>query len=155
MSILDHRSTYPCPIFSKRVYFFLGSPTLTILPESEREQKYNNVLVCGWKEPWWPSSKRMHTKHKKEQKEKGLHFYFRHSLFCGAPSWYMQENCSFIMKPTINFQIWSEKGFFCRTVPNHRLEVIFGEQLLYPACCIHHIGTVTSSVLFLGAMTLT
>jgi len=37
----DHRETYPCPIFSKRVYFFLGSPTLTILPEREK-QIYND-----------------------------------------------------------------------------------------------------------------
>lgn len=36
----DHGQTYPCPIFSKRVYFFLGSPTLTILPESERGNRY-------------------------------------------------------------------------------------------------------------------
>lgn len=35
----DQRSTHPCPIFSKRVYFFLGSPTLTMLPESQRKQK--------------------------------------------------------------------------------------------------------------------
>lgn len=29
---------YPCPIFSKRVYFFLGSPTLTIVPEWKKDR---------------------------------------------------------------------------------------------------------------------
>lgn len=28
--------TYPWPIFSNRVYFFLGSPTLTMLPERNK-----------------------------------------------------------------------------------------------------------------------
>lgn len=31
--------THPCPIFSNRVYFFLGSPTLTIVPELEEGQR--------------------------------------------------------------------------------------------------------------------
>lgn len=30
--------TYPWPIFSNRVYFFLGSPTLTMLPERNKMQ---------------------------------------------------------------------------------------------------------------------
>jgi hypothetical protein len=34
----DPRRSYPCPIFSKRLYFFLGSPTLTMLPEGERKR---------------------------------------------------------------------------------------------------------------------
>lgn len=42
----DRPETYPCPIFSKRVYFFLGSPTLTILPESERKHTYNDCACC-------------------------------------------------------------------------------------------------------------
>lgn len=43
------RSTHPWPIFSKRVYFFLGSPTLTMLPESKRKQKSKNHRApCGW-----------------------------------------------------------------------------------------------------------
>lgn len=29
--------TYPWPIFSNRVYFFLGSPTLTMLPERNKD----------------------------------------------------------------------------------------------------------------------
>lgn len=32
------RSTHPWPIFSKRVYFFLGSPTLTMLPVTEKAE---------------------------------------------------------------------------------------------------------------------
>ena len=34
----EPRRPYPCPIFSKRLYFFLGSPTLTMLPEGERQR---------------------------------------------------------------------------------------------------------------------
>lgn len=32
-------NTYPWPIFSNRVYFFLGSPTLTILPEMSKTRQ--------------------------------------------------------------------------------------------------------------------
>lgn len=42
----DQRSTHPWPIFSKRVYFFLGSPTLTMLPETQRKPEYKNHWVC-------------------------------------------------------------------------------------------------------------
>lgn len=33
----ENAPTNPCPIFSNRVYFFLGSPTLTMLPLKETE----------------------------------------------------------------------------------------------------------------------
>jgi hypothetical protein len=35
----ENAPTNPCPIFSNRVYFFLGSPTLTMLPLKERDHE--------------------------------------------------------------------------------------------------------------------
>lgn len=32
-------NTYPCPIFSYLVYFFLGSPMLTIVPKKNQKRK--------------------------------------------------------------------------------------------------------------------
>lgn len=43
--------TYPWPIFSNRVYFFLGSPTLTMLPER------NKMQDCHFKTEIPPSSR--------------------------------------------------------------------------------------------------
>lgn len=36
---------YPCPIFSKWLYFFLGSPTLTIVPVSNRKRTKRKISV--------------------------------------------------------------------------------------------------------------
>lgn len=48
-------STYPCPIFSYLVYFFLGSPMLTIVPKEEKRHimlfplvsQFNCGLLCS------------------------------------------------------------------------------------------------------------
>ena len=37
-SVVQYYCTYPCPIFSILVYFFVGSPTLTIAPVNTRAQ---------------------------------------------------------------------------------------------------------------------
>lgn len=39
----SNSKTHPCPIFSYRVYFFLGSPILTMVPEKDRMER-NAVL---------------------------------------------------------------------------------------------------------------
>lgn len=48
LDIHDGLMAHPCPIFSKRVYFFLGSPTLTIVPELKKEQKKQKLI--DWSE---------------------------------------------------------------------------------------------------------
>lgn len=35
LHVAKNCGTYPCPIFSYRVYFFFGSPILTIVPVGE------------------------------------------------------------------------------------------------------------------------
>ena len=37
-SVVQYYCTYPCPIFSILVYFFVGSPTLTMAPVNTRAQ---------------------------------------------------------------------------------------------------------------------
>lgn len=48
LDIHDGLMAHPCPIFSKRVYFFLGSPTLTIVPELKKEQTKQKLI--DWSE---------------------------------------------------------------------------------------------------------
>lgn len=37
--------THPCPIFSKRVYFFFGSPTLTMVPGSKKQNRLKSKHI--------------------------------------------------------------------------------------------------------------
>lgn len=39
-------NTHPCPIFSYRVYFFFGSPMLTIVPESRQRSLRSQQRIC-------------------------------------------------------------------------------------------------------------
>lgn len=49
MTLLALRSskTNPCPIFSYRVYFFLGSPILTMVPEPQKKKRHIKSLVTN------------------------------------------------------------------------------------------------------------